>query len=353
MDMRRPGSTPTGFENNDQRKQSDVPSEPKAVLRNAPGSYTIAGATVAFADGAAVSKVALPADFSMVAISNLSINTIPRNVQTALRDWVPDGDIEILAWKMDPQTLLRAAEVKVADGGRLCRDDFSKKSKLKLLETDLRIRPIHLAASEASTNRLQLANVTCAWHSPSRTAHLEFRNNDRMNRAYSALQDTTRLLDGRQLTYSLGSRARGTIHIVHVFNLDSETSVEDLRQHLNRHAPATIELGPSTHSMPKHDLQYQVKASLEKHGNLQEWVVSPQPGIANVKAYAKFASHDEAARVVKALDGSRIDAKSRDVLHMQHVVSVKLPVSQRILTAIQPDLRALVQTSQSNDHVMV
>jgi hypothetical protein len=105
--------------------------------------------------------------------------------------------------------------------------------------------------------------------------------------------------------------------------------------------------------MSKDDLQCRVKLSIEKHGSLLEWTALPQPGVAKVKAYAKLATFDETAHASKYLNNSRIDPESKDILHVQHVISVKLPVSQRILAAIRHRLQSLAQSAQASEHVTV
>ena len=346
------------------RQPTDTPST--IANDSIAATSTIAGATITFADGATVSEIVLPADFSMLSISNIAAIASPGDLHDTLKSWAPDENIEVTAWKNDPQTSLHSAEVKVADGGRLWRANLEAKPKLQLHGLDLQVNPIFLSASDAGTNRLQLANVTCVWYSPSRTATLKYGNANRANRAVSTLREQNRELHGRRLTFEharhssattynrfSSAHTRETTHMVHVGNLDRDTSVNDLREYLQHHAPANIELGSSSHGMSKHVIQQRVEASLGRHGKLMDWVVAPQPGVAKVKAYAKFADYHEAAQATKELNGSRIDSRSTDVLRVQHVVSVKLPVSQRVLVAIRAQLDELARTSQSTSHVTI
>jgi hypothetical protein len=330
-----------------------------------PASKVIAGAKVTFDDGAAISKIALPADFSTLAITRIPAAASQEDVSKVLKTWVSSEKIDDVSWKVDAETSLPSAEVRVADGGRLCRADTSTQPVLKLFGSDLHVRPIHLGNTEAGTNRLQLSTVSCTWHSPSKTASLKYGNSDRADRTVAALRDTKNELHGRVPTFERArhttspfhrfsnARAHVSVHVVRVGNLDAETSVEELRRYLNQHAPANIEMHPSSHELSGTGLQGRVKTKLESHGNLLEWVVSTQPPGAKVKALARFTHHNEAAQAAKELEGWRIDPHSNDVLHVQHVISVKLPVSQRVLAAIRPQLDVIAHNPQSANFVRV
>jgi hypothetical protein len=325
---------------------SDPPSSPHHSLSD---ERTIAGANIIFADGATVSNITLPADFSTVALFDIPAAATPDDVRNTIKVLAMHEDVEILSLKSDPKTSKRSAEVRVNDGGRLCRSIVSVNPELILHGSHFRISPIQLGSSDAGTNRLQLSGVTCTWYNPSRTATLRYASDQAANKAFTKLEQYTYELRGRQPTFT-HVRPSSTVR---VGNLDILTNTNDLKRYLGHNAAPNIQFGIRSHSMSKETLERRVKNLLEKQGHLTEWTVSPQPRVAKVKAYAKFTNHNEAAQAAQKLDGSQIDPSCNNVLHVQHVISVKLPVSQRVLETIKPQLHLLAETSRLTNHVTI
>jgi hypothetical protein len=304
---------------------------------------------VTFADGAAVSKATLPGDFSTLTLTNVPAGTAPVTIVTFLERWTSHDFVEVVSLKSNPQSTTQSAEVRVLDGGRMSRAILSSTLKHKLNGTEIRISPVQLGSSESGTNRLQFSGVNCTWYNPSKTATLRFGPRYDIAKAVSAFRSQSRDLRGRRPIFDPISGA----FAIRVGNLDCRTSVNDLRVFCNHYPPIGIEIGPKSHGMSPKDIQQQIRTLLESCGHIIEWIVSPQPGVAKVKAYVKFSTPTEAAQAAKVLDGSQIDSQYNDKLHVQQVVSVKLPVSQRVLEAIRPQLRVLSEASQSSDHVSI
>jgi hypothetical protein len=317
--------------------------------RVSPSRTVIAGADIVFDDGATISRITLPTDISTIALSGIPAAATLGDIQAALVACGTHEPIETGALQIDPQTSKQSAEVKVSDGGRLRRSLISTKHKLRLNGSDVQMNSVQLGSSEVGTNRLQLSGVTCTWYEPSRTASLRYGSATQATIAFTALKQSVTVLHGRRPTF-LHAQSSLTIR---VGNLDVSTTVNDVKQLLRNNHPMHIELGARSHSVSKEILQQQVKRLLEKHGQLLEWSISPQLGSAKIKAYAKFANYHEALQATKQLNGSRINALYDDVLHVQHVISIKLPVSQRVLEAIKPQLQALTETSRSTNHVSI
>lgn len=319
---------------------------------------TIAGAGVTYADGATVSDIALAADFSTMVVTKIPLAANAGMLHDTLKEWILHDEIEVLSVKTDQDTSTQSAQVKVADEGRSCRALASIKPDLTIFGSKLEINSTQLSNSDAGTNRLQLSGVTCMWHSPSKTAFLKYGFVDHARRAVSTFSSSLLTLHGRRPTYEIvrDEFARGRSDVsptVRVGNLDCRTSVQDMQQHLSRFKPLNIAMGPSSHDKTGEVMEQQVKRSLEKYGRLLEWRISPNSGAAKITAYAKFPTMQEAAQAVKQLDGSQIDPSLKDVLHVQHVFSVKLPVSQRVLKAVRSQLDNLRELSRSTSHVSI
>jgi hypothetical protein len=337
-------SSPLHQENNS-NNPSSVPTQTLSNQR------TVAGADVIFSEGATVSKITVPADFSTVALSDIPAIVSPgdiRNILTSLgTTWTED--IKVVYMKSNPGMLTKSAELRVNDGGRLYRSIVSVKPELSLHGSKLHIKPIQVGSSEAGINRLQVAGVTCTWYNPSTTATLTYGSSAHASRVFTILDQNASKIRGRQPTFA---RREGFSTIL-VGNLDISTDSSDLKRYLGGNAALNVEIRSEFHGISKQALQLRVKNLLEQQGLLVEWKVSTQPGVAKVKAYAKFTNHYEAAQATQKLNGSRIDPSIKDILHVQHVISVKLPVSQRVLKAIKPQLHALAETLRSKDHVMI
>jgi hypothetical protein len=327
---------------NDPSNTSSVPDYPL------PDQRTIAGADVLFADGAKISKITLPADISTVALSDVPAVATPDDIRNAIITLGTTEEMTLVSLKNDPGTSKLSAEVRVIDGGRLRRSIISIKPELSLHGFKLQINPVHLGSSDAGTNRLQLSGVTCTWYTPSRTATLSYPTPIHAGTVFTSLNRNSSELHGRRPTFS---HVQGSTTIG-VGNLDISTNTNDLKRYLGGNA-ALIGIGRKSHDISKEALQVRVKNLLEQQGALVDWKVSPQPGVAKVKAYAKFTKPQEAIQAAQKLNGSHIDPRCNDILHVQHVISVKLPVSYRVLDIVKPQLHALMETMRSKHHVMI
>ncbi|KAF1847150.1 uncharacterized protein K460DRAFT_363256 [Cucurbitaria berberidis CBS 394.84] len=313
-------------------------------------SRTIGGATVTFANGAIISEISLPSDYSTFTLTNIAANAKSGDICDDLKRWANCELVHIGSLKLDPQTSKQSTQAKIADGGRASRIAAGSSRGSKLDGTDIEIRTVQLGESLSGTNRLQLSGVTCTWHDPSTTAHLKYGSEKFASKALSNINVDRRAIRGRRPTVELAQNPRW----INVGNLDVRTSVDDLEQHFNRFpTPLEIGIGQRSHGMSSGVIQQRVKSSLEKCGHVLEWSVTHQPTGAKVKAYAKFSTEYEAVQAVKQLDSSSIDSRSNDRLHVQHVISVKLPVSLRVLGAVQSQLNALAESARSTHYVSV
>jgi hypothetical protein len=330
------------------QRENDLSNTSSVSDHPLPDQRIIAGADVIFADGAKISKITLPADISTVALPDVPAVATAEDIRHAITALGVTEEITLVSLKRDSGTSKLSAEVRVVDGGRLRRSIISAKPELSLHGFKLQINLVHLGSSDAGTNRLQLSGVTCTWYTASRTATLSYPTPFHANSVFTSLDRNPSELHGRRPTFS---HVQGSTTIG-VGNLDISTDTSDLERYLGGNA-ALIEIGRKSHGISKEALQVRVKNLLEQQGALVDWKVSPQPGVAKVKAYAKFTKPQEAAQAAQKLNGSHIDPRCNDILHVQHVVSVKLPVSQRVLDIVKPQLHALVETMRSKHHVTI
>jgi hypothetical protein len=258
-------------------------------------SRTIAGANGTFTDGAAVVKIALFHDYSTLSMTNIAAGEKPEAIAMMLKRWSYYGVVDIIALKLDIRTSSQVAEVKVADGGHISREILSTRIDSKIDGLDVTVTPVQLGRSDAGTNRLQLSGVTCRWYNPSKSASLNYELSRLSVEAFMFMTKQTRELRGRYPTFE---------HVlvrdlIRVGNLYSRTTRGDLDQYTIGHPPDEILIGPSSHSNSPEVLEQQVKASLDKCGQVLDWKINQQPGVAKVQAYAKFSSPHEAAQAIR------------------------------------------------------
>jgi hypothetical protein len=312
-------------------------------------SRTIAGAHVTFGQGAAVSEISLPSDYSTLTLTNLPICLGEEDTRDILERWTDRTAIESIVARADPQTSTKSAIVKVADQGRARKAVLNGASSLKAYGSTIAVRTTQVGESGLGTNRLKLSTVACSWYEPSMKAELQYRTATEARQTLLEHSENPRELHGRQLTLNRGHFAS----VIEVRNLAVQTTEEDLCRYFNQVPPQKIVLGKISHSRSPMELRNHVKALLEEYGKLVEWSVSNKPGSASTCAFGKFSNSDAPLRAVENLDGTHIDPVSNDKLHIRHIVSVKLPVSQRILRAIRQQLPHLAETSQSTLSVFI
>ncbi|KAF2466149.1 uncharacterized protein BDR25DRAFT_306323 [Lindgomyces ingoldianus] len=312
---------------------------------------TIGGATVTFEDGVSVAQLSMPTDFSAVSMSDIPLDTSIQDILALMnKHGFPSLSPDCIHLKRIPTNSLQTAQIRVAD------PDFAS----NLLQHSGPVvfidnAPVFLSKmqlggqSESGSNRLQLTGVICTWHNPSLVAYLQYEGDRQATLALNNFgKNSSKQLDGRKLeiTYHPGSS-------LHVRNLNPSTTKTNLRKFLRFPYPQDISLGSRSHNLTAKQLEDTVKTSLESHGTLIEWVVNAQAGAGRVKAIAKFTEAEAARNAVKKLNDTLIDPTSNDKLRVTHLISIKLSVSYRTLTAVRPQLDALGEQSWKSDYVTI
>lgn len=317
-------------------------------VRQDSSSRIIGGATVAFMDGAAVSSVSTPSDFSILAVTNLPQDATIDTIREILKNAGINEPIESIVVKLDPQTAKQSAQVKVADGGSANRRFIDPGVGSRTNDYGVKFSTVQLSESDSGTNRLHFSGITCTWHDPSLTAYMKYGSISQAKQSLSRIERRNVEFRGRRPTFVLSSDSRS----VKIGNLDIHTTVDDLKRYFKQ-GPSEITLGPKSHSMSSLGIQRHVKATLGKCGHVIEWSTTVQPGGVKVKAYAKFSSPQEAIEAVKQLNGSAVEPESNDKLYIQRVFSIKLPVSRTVLSVIKPQLDALAEAARIAHYVTV
>ncbi|KAF2252299.1 hypothetical protein BU26DRAFT_452517 [Trematosphaeria pertusa] len=308
-------------------------------------SRTIGGATVRFEDGVTISTLALPSDFSVVSMLHVPPGKSVQDLRNLLHGkGFPGISVEAITLKSDPKTSFQSAQIKVPDprfAARLLRETGHT---ILMDGSAVHVVMVQLGAeSESGANRLQLTTVACTWHNPSKVAYVEFSYPAQAAAVVLEMQKSQLHLHGRQLNFACQPRSSW----VTVGNLNPATGKKALTEFLPTAQPSyRVNMGQLSHEYSAERLEFTVKSSLEQRGTLAEWTATPQSNGSKVKAIAKFADPEAARKAVQELNDTLIDPSSKDKLKAQHLVAVKLSVSQRVLQAIKPQLDALVEEAR-------
>jgi hypothetical protein len=332
-----------------------IGANPNARLTNNTNTYSraLGGATVMFGEGAQVSSISLPCDFSAVSMSNLPEDV---SVQDILDLLARHGFLNIsphsVVLTRIPQTSRQLAQVKVTDsdfaGHLLKRTGLSIDVKGSVVPiTELKVG----GESDTGTNRLQFASVACTWYNPSKVAYIKYATVSMSSEVLKTMNGSAQLLNGRKLNFAHQNLQR---HTLQVGNLAVGTSRSALERLLPKQpAPQRISWGVLSHVMSPKEMEDHVKESLKKRGNLIDWVVSSQAGGSRTKAIAKFTDPEASRLAVKELNETSIDRTSNDKLRVAPIVSIKMSISHRMLEAVDGQLDALTERSWKSDYVSI
>jgi hypothetical protein len=328
-------------------------SHPK--LTNSINMYTraLGGATVIFGEGAQVSTISLPCDFSAIAMSNLPEHVDVQSILDLLASLgYPKISPDSILLTRIPPTSRQLAQIKVTDSNFASNLLKRTGPAIRFTGSTVLITEVKIGGeSDTGTNRLQLASVACTWYNPSKVAYIKYATVSESNDVLAKMSRSSQLLNGRKLDFT---RQKLQLHTLRVGNLAVGTSRSALERLLPTWpSPQRISWGVISHVMSPKDMEARVKESLRKHGTLIDWVVSSQAGGSRTKAIVKFTDPESARLAVKELNETSIDPASNDKLRVAPIVSIKISISHRILEAIESQLDALAENSWKSDFVSI
>lgn len=313
----------------------------------------IGGATVGFSDGVTVSTISLISDFSAVFTSDLSQHTSVQELVDLLSSrGFPQVTPDCIRFKTIPEKLRKTAVIKVHD------QDFANKLLQCLGDTPIRLRDVEVHVSkmqlggetESGMNRLQLTGVTCSWFNPSKVAYLQYETDWKAKRALERIKgrDSKQLM-GRKLDVTFQP-----VRSLQVGNVDLNTNETGLRHFLPSPKPINVTWGPQSHKFTAKELEERVIKQLQSYGTLIEKCnPHPQKGGSRTKIIAKFSEAGAARNAVKEMHETCLDPDSNDKMQVTPLVSIKLSVSSRILSAIRPHLDPLIDQTWRSDYVQI
>lgn len=286
----------------------------------------LGGASAKFEDGAAVSAVSLPSDFSAVRLNNLPLRSSPASVAALLSDI----DVAVSAEHVRVTARLGAAtcsaDLKVDDplfAKTLC-------SKLRACAALSHVEAIPVAVpmpQGSNLHRVDCRKVHCSWHRPSRTAWLNFGTEHVARRVAEKFNAGVYKVLGCHAkagapTGSDNQRNRFAWTVM-LTDLDTSVREQDVRQAIPEHnKPRRVSVGSASYGADADTAAAMVESMLLEIGPLELWVVSANSQGKRIKAQARFVEESHAREALSLLDNKPLSFK-RDsrVLPLRSIIA--------------------------------
>lgn len=312
------------------------------------------GALAQFEHGAQVSKISLPTDFSAARINGLPVDSSPESVATLLSgvgiELTPDC-VRIPWQNGAPQT---SADIKVEDPAfatLLCTKLGVKKSTLGAQFSQLEAIKTPAGISGPNARRVECKKVECSWDKPSRTACLNFGNEDTAKRVFDKFcSESYRVLD-QTVHCNIPTRDGGGWRNPYTWtltltDLPADTAEKDIRSaiHSPHDSPRNIELGEPSYDADGELTGASVISLLHGVGQI-EW---SQPNTElegkRAKAIARFYEEADAREAARSLHNMPLPFCENMELTTHLVSTAKFKVATTIFSAVKPRIRTASQT---------
>jgi hypothetical protein len=308
------------------------------------------GAVVYFDNGARVSKVSLPSDFSAVRINGLPLGSTPRSVGKILSVLGFDLPIDCIRVTRQEGSNCMSADVraedptfatmlsKQVDSIRVMDPQYSQ------LET---IPVIPNIPSESAASRVDCKKVLCSWHKSTCSASLNFGRGDIARRVRDKFCSGEYKILGRNVQCDPSSYIGGMHNPVLPWSvllegLPGTTVKEDITRAIKQiyDRPRHIELGKPNYQTTEEEASSSVKAMLLKIGPLSSWESSSNWGEKRMKARAQFLHAADARKAVMQLDKKPLPFSKHGSLFVQLITSTKFKVPTYIYNSVRQRIDA-------------
>lgn len=296
---------------------------------------------VNFGDGAVVTKVSFPSDFSAVRISRLPQHTTTGSVIDLLDSLgfaVPEDCVRI---SPPGDNTHCSADVRIEDPGfakRLCGLPAMKRDDAPIAV------PINAPMPQTTTyRRVDSKKVYCSWHRPTKTAWLNFGNGEIAAKVGSRFSDGKyKVLDQRVLcngpTRAAGRRnpLAWTITLSDVPALAGE-------EHVTLNVPAGllprhIELSTVSYDVDLPTSNTMVQSLLLQAGPLEWWEGSSEATGKRFKTKARFLDDADARQAVNLFHDKPLPFHRNGKLTVQLVHSARLKIATRVYNAVEQEI---------------
>lgn len=317
------------------------------------------GALVYYGDGAVVTKVSFPSDFSAVRISNLPQDTNASSVVELLTTHgfvVQEDCVRIAAPKNNAHG---SVDVRVEDAQfakHLCEILAAKGADAP------RAVPIN-ASMPQTTNyrRVDSKKVYCSWHKATKTAWLNFGIGDTARQvgsnfsagAYKVLSQkvqcaaptrSTSLTGGRGYTRG-GWLPRGrddrnpSAWTIRLSDVPSLAQKGDVTRNISaKLAPNHVELSASSYHVDLPTANTSIESLLLQSGPLERWEGALEGAGKRFKAKAWFMNDEDARQATMSLNNTPLPFNKNGKLTVQLVHSARLKIPTRVYDAVEQEI---------------
>ncbi|KAH6662652.1 hypothetical protein F5X68DRAFT_178154 [Plectosphaerella plurivora] len=323
----------------DATESQDVDSMDQAIQddwkRNFGGSFA------EFEEGAAITKVTLPSDFSAVRLTRLPPGSTAETVADMLRkfsDSILPGDVRIF-----PGTELSgsSAEVKVEDpmfARTVCKELNRQQSPTTITAVSIPIP----SPRGSNIHRVDCKKVLCSWHRPTRSASLKFGSELIANQVHGLFANGAYKVNGKrvrvvepQIQGSPSNHVPGTWTLV-MQDLPPETQIKDIERAIPpHHKPTSVRATKASYDTDPEVAVAIVKSMLTKIGPLEWWEASASSTRKRFKAQSRFLDEKDASEAAKSLNQKQLPFSDTTKLTVQHITLAKFKVSTRIHDALR------------------
>lgn len=310
-----------------------------------PANWTreFGGTLIQYGNGAKVLKVTLPTDFSAVHLSMLPPGSSPLHITTILAQL--GFNVPAACVRVPPQGNAThcTADIRVEDpffAKRLCTE-LSSREMTSEATTRIIAAPIGVSIPQGSNDRrVDCKKVHCSWHRPSRSAWLNFGNQDIARKTHDKFNTGIYKVLDHQVKSSVRSRSGGpfnpfawTVMLTDVPGTATEADV--VRAIPPTIRPRHVELGQASYQLDLDEANAVVKSKLMEVGSLEWWEDATEVGGKRAKAKARFQEDEDARKATTMLNETPLPFGKNARLTMNLVYSARLKVSARIYEAVR------------------
>lgn len=301
----------------------------------------IGGALVNFGDGAVVTKVSLPSDFSAVRINHLPEETNPAFVVDLLSKLGFDVSADCVRIPPRGENSFCSADIRVEDA------QFAK-GLCGAMKSHGGYEAISINAPiPQATNyrRVDAKKVYCSWHKPTKTAWLNFGNGDIARKVTANFSAGIYKVLGQRVGCEDPARGGGARNPLAWTVRFSDIPESAGISHVTRDIPAALRPRHVELSAPSYDADLPLtNASIEslllQVGPLERWVGSAETPGKRFKAKARFLNEADARQAAKLLHNKPLPFNKNGKLTVQLVHSARLKVSTLIYNAVEHEINA-------------
>ncbi|KAK4207449.1 hypothetical protein QBC37DRAFT_95807 [Rhypophila decipiens] len=308
----------------------------------------IGGAIVAFGDGAAVSKLSLPSDFSAVRLSNLPSDSTPTSVAALLLKTIGDDVVReehvVRVFTVPGGTTTCSADIKMEDPMFATTVCGKLRSQARLEATPI---PPPMQGGTSNIHRVDCRKLHCSWHRPTRTAWLNFGTEGIAHKVHDKFNAGVYKILGSSVTAGAPTGGEGSgwrnplAWSVMLTGLPGNAKKQDVLQPIpDYHRPRHIELGDPSYKIDPVVANTIVESMFSQFGPLESWRLASGSQGKRVKAQARFVDESHAREAAAALNNKSLPFGKTTRLTVQLVTSTKFKIWAQTYDVVRDQIEA-------------